>query len=566
MSVDDSNAKDPQAGSDDSPAGERTRELGNAGEVLTRLDIGLAYSFEKLLNLDILLMHVADRASHYEALVVENEDASSDSFEKALEFDILSGMLDSEVKELDNFVVSLQERIFDAREKISSCEHSNGTFTESKQKLHDCEESLKQCQDQVAEMRMQSAVFESTIAFGGQEYWNNEVSKSPENSQLPSLNAKMKLQTAEQQRHILGMLEKSLARELDLEKRLSESKDNEEELKLKLHHAEGVTLSIIETTDLIAEKLFEAENVTVVLMGISKELMGKLQIVQFNLNSSIQREGEARLKLRNSMQFETLSAEIDNLKSKLKQAEDKCSIADTEVVTLRENVKSLEGQLRESDSQLELVKASVEASQGQQHLLSSEINDLEIVIEDLRESVSRAESQAESLECKCKLLAETNLELNEELGLLRNNNGIDKVNFLEKQLRQSETQLQHAKATIEASKEQQTMLNSTLHDMENLIEDLKAKASKAEGRAESAESKCVLLTETNLELNEELSFLRSRIECLETSLHQADNAKIATAKDIAIRTKVITNLVMQLAMERERLQTQIFTNVCHEAR
>ena len=32
-------------------------------------------------------------------------------------------------------------------------------------------------------------------------------------------------------------------------------------------------------------------------MGISKELLGRLQIVQFNLNGSFQRETELRLKL-----------------------------------------------------------------------------------------------------------------------------------------------------------------------------------------------------------------------------------------------------------------------------
>ena len=46
------------------------------------------------------------------------------------------------------------------------------------------------------------------------------------------------MQTAEQQRHKLRMLEKSFAREMDLEKKLTESRLNEEELKLRLLSSE----------------------------------------------------------------------------------------------------------------------------------------------------------------------------------------------------------------------------------------------------------------------------------------------------------------------------------------
>lgn len=52
-----------------------------------------------------------------------------------------------------------------------------------------------------------------------------------------------------------------------------------------------------------------------------------------------------------------------------------------------------------------------------------------------------------------------------------------------------------------------------------------------------------------MELNEEVGYLRSRLEC-------AEEAKLSTAKDIGIRTKFITDLVMKLALERERLHSQ----------
>uniref|UniRef100_A0A6N2MIQ1 NPH3 domain-containing protein n=1 Tax=Salix viminalis TaxID=40686 RepID=A0A6N2MIQ1_SALVM len=58
-----------------------------------------------------------------------------------------------------------------------------------------------------------------------------------EDDQLSSMNSKIKLQTAEQQRHFLRMLEKSLAREMDLEKKLTESRQLEEELKDRMDQA-----------------------------------------------------------------------------------------------------------------------------------------------------------------------------------------------------------------------------------------------------------------------------------------------------------------------------------------
>eukprot|EP00268_Persea_americana_P020290 TRINITY_DN2049_c0_g1_i1.p1 TRINITY_DN2049_c0_g1~~TRINITY_DN2049_c0_g1_i1.p1 ORF type:complete len:690 (+),score=177.63 TRINITY_DN2049_c0_g1_i1:80-2149(+) len=534
-----------------------------SGEVLMGVHFDLAYSSEKLLNLQILSKYVAARASDYEALTVENGDASAETVEKALEFDILSGLLDSEVKQLDSFVVSLQEEIVHLRDKLSFCKHKEA-FAAMERKLHDCEDSLKRFQYQVSEMRTQSAKFHCTSESSGKKSWNVSVTNLLEDGEYSSMEARVK-QTAEQQRNILRMLEKSWARELELGERLAESKHNQEDLKLKLQRLEGEMFRMDEMSDLMQERFFEAENIAEVLTGISKEIMGKLQIAQFSLNSALQREADLSSKLQSSMQvlsaeqsaFQACCLELNHLKTHLMEAEDKCCLANFEVVSLREKIDLLEAQLRESEGQLQHANASVEASQGEQERQSSQIFDLENLIEELNLNVSKSDSRAQSAESKCKLLAEINSDLNKELSLLRSNDSTEKVNLLEKQLRQSDTQLQHAKASIDAIREQQIMLYSALHDMENLIEDLKAKTLKAESRAENAEANCIQLTDTNLELNEQLGFLRGRVKHLEVSLLKADDVKLATAKDIGMRTRVITDLVMQLAMERERLRTQI---------
>ncbi|XP_026407701.1 WPP domain-interacting tail-anchored protein 1-like isoform X2 [Papaver somniferum] len=534
------------------------RESVGAGEVLTRLELDLAYSAEKLLNLDILLMHVSAKESDYEALTPEDDSVWADSAaDKGLQFILLSGVLDTEVREIQSFMASLQTEIVYARQKVCSCDRDNDSFEEMEEKLKDLEKSFKQSENIVTDMRLQSAKFQRIIL-------------SFENGQFSPTSTRLKMQTAEQQRHILRMLEKSLARELDMEKKLSDSRNSEEELRRKLHTAEHELLCIEEAAEVSFERLFEAENAAVVLMGISKQILGQLQLLQFNMNGSVQREEQMGNELANIVeQLKTLemsSSELDKSlsiqtntsKISLKEAEEKYNRADSEALALKETVHTLEEKVKESEIQLENAKASIEESEEHTHELCAEITEMENQIEDLKKNISGVESKAENLEAKCKLLSEINLELNEELGLFKNNvNNTEKVSSLEKQLNESDIQLQHARASAEASYEKQSMLNSAIRDMEDVIEDLKSKVAKAENRALSAEVKCTMLSETNMELNEELTFLRGRTECLETSLHQGDEAKAATAKDISIRTKLITDLVLQLAFERERLKKQI---------
>lgn len=113
---------------------------------------------------------------------------------------------------------------------------------------------------------------------------------------------KLHTDTVEQKRHILRMLEKSLGRELYLEKKLSEFKQNEEDLKLKLHLTEQVAFCMEEAAEVVWGRFLEAENTSEVLMGISKEMVGRLQINQFNKNGSMKQEDEAKWKLLDCME------------------------------------------------------------------------------------------------------------------------------------------------------------------------------------------------------------------------------------------------------------------------
>ncbi|KAK6242569.1 hypothetical protein SCA6_007958 [Theobroma cacao] len=539
-----------------SSSGEGIQEMQNT--TLSRIDLDLAYSNEKLVNLHVLLMLLLGWDSDPEAMASGNSDFSAQFIEKALVFDLLCGILDSELREVETFLDTVQAEIVDARHKISSSRPLGALFNKMEEKLHDSEQSLKKCQELVLEVKMQSTKLQDSISYFRHENWNNDKAMDiAEQYQLSNIIGKSKVQTVEQQRHILRMLEKSLARELDLEKKLSEFGQNEEQLKLKLHYTEQVALRMEEAAEVVWGRFLEAENAAEVLMGISKELVGRLQIVQFNMNGSIQREAELKSKLEGCI--EELNTKDIALK-KLESSNAEHAAEASEVFSLRKKVKLLEEQLKESKLQLNNANASNQTSQ-------EHIHEMEIIIDSLKENIYEAESRSESAEAKVTELTDANLELTEELNFLKgnNDNNTEKVTSLEKQLREKEIQLQHAKASSDASQEQQNMLYSAIWDMETLIEDLKSKVSKAESKTDTVEEQCIILSESNFELNNELGILRNKIECLETSLDQANNEKEAIAKEINYRTKLITDMVTQLATERERIQKQLFSLVKEKA-
>lgn len=352
-----------------------------------------------------------------------------------------------------------------------------------------------------------------------------------------------------EQRRVLRMLEISLAREVELEKKLTDVKQNEQDLKSKIRLMEQVAVCMEETAEVAWGRFLEADNRAEVLMAISKEMLGKLHIVDFSLTSSSKREEELKSKLQDCIkQLNEKETSIQKLNSSVAQL-----ITDNAKVTsLRERVQKLEEMLRKSESQLVEANAFGERKQEQLELMEGEI-------ESLRENVYAAETRASSAEDKVTHLTDTNVELTEELDFLKGSNESNskKVSVLEKQLRDLDSQLQHTRASSEASQEQQNMLYSAIWDMETLIDELKQKVAKAESKTEITEEQCVMLSETNSDLNKELDFMRCRMESMETSLDQATLQKRLSAEDVSLRTSLIMDTVMQLAIERERIQKQV---------
>ncbi|KAI3467193.1 hypothetical protein Pfo_023856 [Paulownia fortunei] len=524
-------------------------ELQNALKVSSEVDMTLAYSSEKLANLENLLLHVLEGENDIEAIDFDNDDISAEFIEKAFTFDLLYAILNFELRELDNLMADLQDLIVDAFNKISSCEHSTELLTGLASKLHDSEDLLKQSQEHILEMKIQLAKLQMTsFIFRQNEYKTDLYMGVKEKLNLATTEWKPEILTVEQRR-VIRMLEISLARELELEKKLTEGKQNEEDLKLKIRLIEQVAVCMEEAAEVAWGRFLEADNTAEVLMGISKDMLGKLQIFHFNLSSSTKREEELKSKLQDCInQLNEKETSVQKLNSSILHL-----ITDNAKVTgLRERVQILEEKLRETESRLMEANASSETSQQQLKVMEGEI-------ESFRENVYAAESRAGSAEEKVTHLTDSNLELTEELDFLKGSNesNTKKVSLLEKQLRELEIQLQHVRASSEASQEQQSMLYSAIWDMETLIDELKQKVAKAESKTEIAEERCIILSETNSDLNKELDFLRSRMEFMDTSLNEATLQKRSSAKDITMRTSLIMDTVMQLAMERERIQKQL---------
>ncbi|KAG8045464.1 hypothetical protein GUJ93_ZPchr0008g12612 [Zizania palustris] len=525
---------------------------GSAAEILTRVDLEIAFGSEKLLNLEMLVMEIARQAADIEPLILDPELISTESVENAFEFDILYGILDSEVKDLDKLVDSIHMDIGNA-EKRASDEDSVGGV---KDKLQDATASLKQMHDLISSISRELANFEKVI-----DPFHDKAGATEDGGHDNCPISSPSAMHAEEQRNILQMLEQSIASELYLEKKVHDSESVTEDLKLKLHHVEHESYFLEESVEMISERMFAAENASELFLGASKELIGKINTIQFHLSASIHREGDLKSKLELSLMKlnasnSTPEKKQDGEKEATQVAMQNQAVSNSEFVTLRDKVQQLEECLRESKSLLPLTIVST-GSKEEQNMPQFDMSTFDIV-NDLKDAISTAESITRNAEEKCEQLSHANIQLNEELRSLKSQ-GSDRAGLLEKKLKESDTQLDHAKASVEAIVEQQSMLKSSMSDMEQMIEDLKEKYLKAETRAENAESKCTLLTDTNLELSEELSFLRGRVESLENSLCQANQFKMSTAKDIGTKTKTITDLVAKLALERERLHLQIVT-------
>lgn len=132
---------------------------------LDRIDLDLACSNEKLVNLHVLLMLLLGWDKDLEEVAYGSSDISAQFIEKALVFDLLCGILDSELREVETFLIAVQSEIVDARRKTSSCIPLGALSEKMDKKLHDSEESLKRCQGIVLEVKLLSTKLQASFPY-----------------------------------------------------------------------------------------------------------------------------------------------------------------------------------------------------------------------------------------------------------------------------------------------------------------------------------------------------------------------------------------------------------------
>lgn len=148
-----------------------TKEIGEIGtsmEILTKVDLELAYASEKLLSLENLLLYVLSWENEFETM--DGDDVSEEFVVKSLKIDLLFGYLDSGVKEIDGSMDLIRVELVDAHQRLSSCKNLGELFSVVEGKLHDSEDSLKKSQEHVLEMKIKLAKLQMTsLAFNHNE-------------------------------------------------------------------------------------------------------------------------------------------------------------------------------------------------------------------------------------------------------------------------------------------------------------------------------------------------------------------------------------------------------------
>lgn len=158
----DTNGKEVDVINDNVPEsissrGDIMQEMLNVAEILTRVRVGTECSSEKSANLNMLMMHVETKESEYEALISDQKPVLKDSAEKGLYLDVLCGILDSEVNELQSFMSKLRLEIVVARTFMVSYKDSGEDLEKMEKMLRDYEESLRQSLEQISDIEKQSS-------------------------------------------------------------------------------------------------------------------------------------------------------------------------------------------------------------------------------------------------------------------------------------------------------------------------------------------------------------------------------------------------------------------------
>ncbi|XP_022007028.1 WPP domain-interacting tail-anchored protein 1 [Helianthus annuus] len=405
-------------------------------EIITTFVMDIQCISEKLANLNSLSMCVEIKENDLEAFV---SDTDSDLVIKTLEYALLSGFLDSEVNLLEAYISHLQMEKDNVIKSLFSRIHGGETLSGMVDMLHDSEKALELLLADVLEIKTRSANFEKNLIrlCGCEDYTEslNSIDQAELNEKM-----KMNMHTLESHRDVLRKLDKSLEREINLENRVSELTQMEETLTTRLRLSEQEVVYAKEEAETTFEKFYETDHTRELLTETCKVLISKINMLQFNLKGSIQRESQLKrdlLKLEERSTDESAYTEgilelistIEDLRAQVMEAEYKRK----ELKDANEKVVSLEAELSDVKVKLQHAETCYKDIGEEKNVLLSTILGMDNVIEDLKNKVTQGKVQTKSMEDRYIFLSKSKSSLKKELKIVKG-----KVKSLEKSLHQME--------------------------------------------------------------------------------------------------------------------------------
>jgi chromosome segregation ATPase len=131
-----------------------------AADIISRAEFEVSICNDRLFNLHMLLVEVANRERDIEALMLDPDTLSTERLEKAFEFGTLYGILDSEISELEKLVSSIQTDVGNVEKKLANVEESEGRL---KHRLRAATQSLMDMKARISTLRRESAYFDRVI-------------------------------------------------------------------------------------------------------------------------------------------------------------------------------------------------------------------------------------------------------------------------------------------------------------------------------------------------------------------------------------------------------------------
>ncbi|KAG9460053.1 hypothetical protein H6P81_004561 [Aristolochia fimbriata] len=374
------------------------------------------------------------------------------------------------------------------------------------------------------------------------------IEKDLEASGVRETEVTEKLKSAEEQleQHV-KVIEEVTARKSELEL-LHESLAKDSELKLQ------------DATVTLAQRDSEANNLYEKLKSLEDQVVkaaerGEDQLIMYKEQMQMAAEREASLKSQldeSAGKLGSLEATANELKSRVGELEEKSgqSLAESEVLAetnrvLKQELESQQSKIHELE---ELLRSSHAEKEETHEKLASHVKS----ITDLTDQYSRA-TEAQSLtEARIK---ETESQLSEAIQKIRQRDAeamdlSEKLHAVETQLKTYEEQVGEAAVSNGTLKVELEVALSNLKNLERTVEELESKYVQIERENEG-------LAETNLKHTQDLATYENKVSDLQSSLHKILVEKEETVEQLHASKKTIEDLTQQLAVEGQRLQSQV---------